>query len=46
MGHSQVSYPFQNLAATTLTRQDNPNPSAEAMPLRTAARVAGLDWRE
>ena len=46
MGHRQVSHPFQNLAATTLNAQDNPNPSAEVMPLRTAARVVSLDGRE
>jgi hypothetical protein len=46
MGHSQVLHPFQNLAATTLNRQDNPNPSAEVIPLATAARLVGLDWRE
>jgi hypothetical protein len=46
MGHRQVSHPFQNWAATTLTGQDNLNPAAEVMPLRTPARVVGLGWLE
>ena len=46
MSHSQVSHPFRNRAATTLTGQDNLNPSAEVMRIRTPACVVGLDWRE